>query len=544
MANAAAMTENPAANHGNGKHKKKRKPRHQRALPSSTSFTTRDIDAHLADQPIGVLVEPLDLDPNDPSFMEFAKIFDKFRLDTSPEQDREIEANLLAVAQQVGDEEMMQLEEEEKQHENNEADATKKLTRRQFRKMNKMTIAQLKQSVNRPEVVEWTDADAADPMLLVYLKSYRNTIPVPMHWNKKSRYLSSKRGIEKPPFKLPDYIRATGIQEMRDAGLEREAEQSLKSKQRERTRPKMGRIEIDYQKLHDAFFRYQTRPPNMSRFGEMYYEGKEFEAKLENRRPGQMSEELKAALNIPPLAPPPWLINMQRFGPPPAYPGLRIPGLNAPIPEGAQWGYHPGGWGRPPVDAYNRPLYGDVFGTAELAKAQVELPGAQWVVPPERELWGELEPEPEYDEEEEEEEEDYIHEEEEVEEEVQSRVASGLETPSGLISTVPSGLETPEHLELRKEVPQPRYIPPATSSLEEKKELYRVLPQVDTRLTGKVMGTQHVYDMRSDVSRRKGDVDVSIDLQDLEKDGKIDPNALKAKYDEQVKVSLILLCVI
>ena len=53
---------------------------------------------------------------------------------------------------------------------------------------------------------------------------------------------------------------------------------------------------------------------------------------------------------MPPLAPPPWLINMQRYGPPPSYPTLKIAGLNSPIPEGAQWGYHPGGWGRPPVD--------------------------------------------------------------------------------------------------------------------------------------------------------------------------------------------------
>jgi hypothetical protein len=66
-----------------------------------------------------------------------------------------------------------------------------------------------------------------------------------------------------------------------------------------------------------------------------------------------LSDELKTALSIPPLAPPPWLINMQRFGPPPSYPSLRIPGLNAPIPEGAQWGYHPGGWGRPPIDEVN-----------------------------------------------------------------------------------------------------------------------------------------------------------------------------------------------
>lgn len=48
--------------------------------------------------------------------------------------------------------------------------------------------------------------------------------------------------------------------------------------------------------------------------------------------------------------PPPWLINMQRYGPPPGYPQLKIPGVNAPIPEGAQWGYQPGGWGKAPVN--------------------------------------------------------------------------------------------------------------------------------------------------------------------------------------------------
>jgi len=31
--------------------------------------------------------------------------------------------------------------------------------------------------------------------------------------------------------------------------------------------------------------------------------------------------------------PPPWLIAMQRYGPPPSYPNLKIPGLNNPIPE-------------------------------------------------------------------------------------------------------------------------------------------------------------------------------------------------------------------
>jgi len=53
---------------------------------------------------------------------------------------------------------------------------------------------------------------------------------------------------------------------------------------------------------------------------------------------------------------------MQRYGPPPSYPNLKIPGLNAPIPDGCSFGYHAGGWGKPPVDEFGRPLYGDVFG--------------------------------------------------------------------------------------------------------------------------------------------------------------------------------------
>jgi splicing factor 3B subunit 2 len=49
---------------------------------------------------------------------------------------------------------------------------------------------------------------------------------------------------------------------------------------------------------------------------------------------------------------------MQRYGPPPSYPHLSIPGLNAPLPSGGSYGYHPGGFGKPPVDAFGRPLYG------------------------------------------------------------------------------------------------------------------------------------------------------------------------------------------
>ncbi len=71
-------------------------------------------------------------------------------------------------------------------------------------------------------------------------------------------------------------------------------------------------------------------------------------------------------------------------------------GLNAPIPDGCSFGYHAGGWGKPPVDESGKPLYGDVFGTSDPDY------GAQ--TEPEEidmSLWGELESEEEDEEEEE-----------------------------------------------------------------------------------------------------------------------------------------------
>lgn len=122
--------------------------------------------------------------------------------------------------------------------------------------------------------------------------------------------------------------------------MEKASEKTAKQKQRERTMGKANKIDIDYQILHDAFFRFQTKP-KMSAPGELYYEGKEFEVNVSEKRPGFLSDKMSEALGMSEGAPPPWLINMQRYGPPPSYPNLKIPGLNAPIPEGAQFGYHP-----------------------------------------------------------------------------------------------------------------------------------------------------------------------------------------------------------
>lgn len=55
-------------------------------------------------------------------------------------------------------------------------------------------------------------------------------------------------------------------------------------------------------------------------------------------KPGKISPQLRGALGIPDNSPPPWLINMQRFGPPPSFPNLKIPGVNCPIPDTISFG--------------------------------------------------------------------------------------------------------------------------------------------------------------------------------------------------------------
>lgn len=84
------------------------------------------------------------------------------------------------------------------------------------------------------------------------------------------------------------------------------------------------------------------------------------EVDLNRKKTGVLSFKLREALGMTSEhSPPPWLLNMQRYGPPPSYPSIKIPGLNAPLPTiRCQYGFHPDGWGKPPIDMYGRALYG------------------------------------------------------------------------------------------------------------------------------------------------------------------------------------------
>ena len=94
-------------------------------------------------------------------------------------------------------------------------------------------------------------------------------MPVPRHWYHKRKYLQGKRGFEKQPFKLPEFIAQTGIAEVRESVAEDDEKKKNKQRARERVQPKMGRVDIDYQVLHDAFFRFQTKP-KLTQLGDLY----------------------------------------------------------------------------------------------------------------------------------------------------------------------------------------------------------------------------------------------------------------------------------
>ena len=115
-----------------------------------------------------------------------------------------------------------------------------KLTHKERKRRQLELVGELKRTAERPDVVEVWDATAREPEFLVYLKSYRNTVPVPRHWSRKRKYLQGKRGVDKKPYELPDFIQATGIAKLREAHVEREEEKRLKQKTRERVQPKMG----------------------------------------------------------------------------------------------------------------------------------------------------------------------------------------------------------------------------------------------------------------------------------------------------------------
>jgi splicing factor 3B subunit 2 len=286
---------------------------------------TNDLDNILKEE--NIEIEYIDEDPTTKNkyYDDFKNIFNYFVIPKKQErkdsldEDEEEKDNIDGEKYNDEDEGMGERAIKEQTH----------LSKKKRKLLKRMKISELKALTRHPELVEPWDVTAQDPILLINLKTLRNTIPVPKHWSQKRKFLQNKRGIVKQPLPLPEFIENTGISKVRDTGAG--DKRVLKLKVMDRMNPKMGKMDIDYQVLYDAFFKHQTKPGSLTKHGDIYYENKEYETKMRIYKPGRISEKLRVALGIPENSPPPWIINMQRYGPPPAYPNLKIPGVNAPI---------------------------------------------------------------------------------------------------------------------------------------------------------------------------------------------------------------------
>ena len=189
-----------------------------------------------------------------------------------------------------------------------------------------------------------------------------------------------------------------------------------------------------------------------------------------------------------------------------------------------------GGWGKPPVDEFGRPLYGDVFGTQAAAQ--------KTRAPIERTPWGALEEEESESSSEEEEEDDGEAMDDETSE-------SGISSVTSIasMSSLASGLETPDAIDLRKDAGGGAGGP----------KLFQVLEQKETRVGSGLMGSSHGYVVPgeggaggaaeesgpaakpsragADLLRKDSNVDVQLDPKDLESDEAMQA-ALKKKFED------------
>ncbi|KPI88727.1 putative spliceosome-associated protein [Leptomonas seymouri] len=215
------------------------------------------------------------------------------------------------------------------------------------------------------EVVGEHDGSSVDPLFTVRMKLEPHTVPVPNHWKLQRTFLSRQADREEAVGIVPAEVAALGIEKIR----------ATKDK-----KANPNQVAFISCFMTGTPLQRKTYQVELTDVGDVFYEGK-WRAKT-HHTPGVLSARLRQALGIGPTAPPPWLYSMQAMRRlPPAYPDIRIPGLNAPIPAGGQWGQGEGQWGEPPRSENNAFLFPGVRDEVTAAgAAQVEV---RWgTVPP------------------------------------------------------------------------------------------------------------------------------------------------------------------
>ncbi|TBU08819.1 subunit 2 of splicing factor 3b [Hamiltosporidium magnivora] len=234
---------------------------------------------------------------------------------------------------------------------NKKVESKQKKVQKENKKARKQKLIQMKYNFYKPIVpypllLDFEDVTYKDPIYLNYIKGLENTVPVPKYWKNKKSFLNVKKCINKKKYVIPQNILETGLVDMRKSIRNKEDNMSFKAKLREKLYPKTGKCFVEYQKLYDCFFKHPNEIEYL-RFGELFRPGIEMEKKIKLNVPGRISKNLMNVLGIDKTLPPPWIFNMQKYGPPPSYSDIKIPGVNAQIPIGSSWGFQPTGWGQP-----------------------------------------------------------------------------------------------------------------------------------------------------------------------------------------------------
>ena len=175
------------------KKKKRTKRRQQQKEEEEENERNDDAAEEFVNVDIEYVQEEIVYDDKNPFYRQFAKIFDAFKIidEKTAKKAEEEEAKNKELQKMLELKKVPKFADEEDMEEKKEnADDDKpKVSKRKLKQLTRLSVADLKQCVARPDVVEMHDVTAKDPKLLVLLKATRNSVPVPRHWCAKRKYL-------------------------------------------------------------------------------------------------------------------------------------------------------------------------------------------------------------------------------------------------------------------------------------------------------------------------------------------------------------------
>lgn len=159
------------------KRKKKKKKNRGKGKPDDPKDTDKtNTETGEKDVEVEYIQESLGIHELAPQYRQFFHIFEAFKIaDPIPDIAPPILATPTALASRVP---VQAVGDQFTQEENEEIDEKKiedksKLSKRKLKKLTRLSVAELKQLVHRPDVVEMHDVTARDPKLLVQLKAHR-----------------------------------------------------------------------------------------------------------------------------------------------------------------------------------------------------------------------------------------------------------------------------------------------------------------------------------------------------------------------------------